>query len=125
MTRRAKIIWGIIAAFGLLGIAFVGLAFYEYQIQMRPLRAVATSFRPECSSRDPSCGPWTTFRQRHPYPYQTIAVRLLPDATRVVILSEPAPVINSKELNDLATSIFGSDLLDAKRLRWNIGADGW
>jgi len=113
MTKRAKITWGVVAVFGLLAIAVVGLEFLDYESLMQKIRPIAMAYKPDCSSDDPSCRFWTAFRQIHPYPYQTIAVRQLPDATRMVILSEPAPMMPL------------SDLIGSKRFKWYIGTDGW
>ncbi|HEY8157596.1 MAG TPA: hypothetical protein VIF10_02725 [Methylobacter sp.] len=82
------------------------------------------SFDPKCGN-DQSCHVWQTFRDTHPFPYQTFAVAPVKDGSTVLIISEPAPSIPKAKLEKLLHVAFGSDLLNLTNRRWMIGADGW
>ena len=124
MTKRAKIFWGLGAVLGVPCLIVAGLAVYVLYSE-RNIIMPAVSYQPACRASDAPCAAWTAFRRKHPYPYQTVAVGQLPDATRIVILSEPSPIMTPSALRDLTTATFGADIVSSRRLRWYIGIDGW
>jgi hypothetical protein len=120
MKLRYKILLGLGAGFVLLLAVYVGLSVLVFH----DISRAAVAYKPDCSG-DSACAVWTQFRTQHPYPYQELAVKRLPDATLALIISEPPPFVSKADLDQLVKTVFGEDLLDSKRRKWTLLTDGW
>src|SRR5580692_815734 len=68
--------------------------------QTRQFLAKAAAYRPKCEASQ-SCEAWAQFRAGHPYPYQSIQWKELPDRRLAIMLLEPPPVMAKAELEKL------------------------
>jgi hypothetical protein len=85
----------------------------------------AQAFQPDCKSKDLVCIAWAEFRQTHPFPYQAIRGKRVKDDQLAIMIFEPAPVMSKGTLDQLIATAFGKDLVALRRLRWQLGVDGW
>ena len=70
------------------------------------------------------CAVWVSFRESHPWPYQTIALKES-SGEAVIILSEPPPTLSRAQYRQLLTALFANNLLDFTYCRWPTGLDGY
>lgn len=92
--------------------------------KLRKLYGPPVAYSPAYPST-PATDAWIAFRKSRPYPYQTVAVKVLPDNSRVVIISEPPPIFSKSDFDGLLDSIFHGEIASKNRLRWRLGLDGW
>jgi hypothetical protein len=119
MKRALKIIaWALGITVGLV----IGLVVVAYYFMPRD---IATAYQPNCEQADSICTAWAGIRRAHPYPYQAIIGKRLPDGDLAIVIFEPPPSLSKTGLEDLTKKAFGSDFVSQKRLRWNVGVDGW
>jgi len=120
MRLRTKILLGIATALVLVVAGYITLAYWAWDVHFSKV----PPYQPDCKS-DASCLAWTDFRTQHPYPYQEIAAKRLPDGSMVLIVSEPPPVMSKPDLERLVKVIFGPDFVSGKREQWKLLTDGW
>ena len=123
MHQISNIIRGVRLPSIALVLALLGAPVASAQ-QTRRLQGRAIAFKPQCAS-DPSCEAWAQFRTGHPYPYQSIQWKELPDHRMAIMLLEPPPVMAKAEMEKLVHSAFGGDIESFQRFRWQMGIDGW
>jgi hypothetical protein len=116
LKLRYKILLGLSASL----LVVVALAYLMFRL----VSGAATAYKPDCTS-DAACGAWVEFRTKHPYPYQELAAKRLPDSTVALIISEPPPALSKASLDQVVKAAFGDDLLDSRRRRWTLLTDGW
>jgi hypothetical protein len=120
MSNKMKLRYKILIGIGSVLVLLIGLAFFAIRIISRPAKA----YKPDCA-QDSACAVWAEFRTKHPYPYQELAAKALPDGNLALIISEPPPSLSKPELDQLLRVVFGGDLVDSKRRKWPLLTDGW
>ncbi len=124
MKRALKIGLGVLTSLIVI-IVGVGAAIYHWYYRPYIIRVgPPVTYSPHCLMNDEVCSVWAEFRAAHPYPYQNIGIKQFPDRTAIVVF-EPPPTLSKETLDGIVTAVFGNDLPPTRRLRWNIGSDGW
>jgi hypothetical protein len=133
MTEQTKLVALIAGAsmLALLGLgALAAIVHSDIQRQAEEQKvlekntAPAEAFQPNCNSESPEfCEIWSEFREKHPFPYQTIAAGRLADNSLLFVVSEPPPHVKPENLSKKIESIFGTQ--EIHRFKWFIGEDGW
>jgi hypothetical protein len=124
MLQISHTVGGARLAFTVLAAALLGAPVLVSQ-QSLPVLARAPAYRPNCGIANQPCQAWAQFRTGHPYPYQSIQWKELPDRRIAIMLLEPPPVMPKADLEKLIRSAFGADLQSYDRFRWQLGIDGW
>jgi hypothetical protein len=125
MKKRTKIALGILG--GMIGtvILFVVIFWIRLNRHYRSQVGPAIAFAPHCDEGDDLCATWAQARGSHPYTYQNVGIRRLPNGNVAILLFEPPPVLQKDALDEFLKATFADDFKSLKRLRWDIGTDGW
>jgi len=91
-----------------------------------PLAQTAAVAAAACAADDVGCAAWQRFRAQHPFPYQTIAVSVSPDAAlATVVVSEPPPLAERARYAELFKAAFQVPPEAVRTMRYQVGLDGW
>src|ERR1700674_3810227 len=112
MRLRTKILLGIATALVLVVAGYITLAYWAWDVHFSKV----PPYQPDCKS-DASCLAWTDFRTQHPYPYQEIAAKRLPDGSMVLFVS------GKREQWKLLTDGWLEDLVLTVRAKTDVGLD--